>query len=71
MGVGDKIPEGDTYLVENVLPPELAEVELVGLLRARLQAVDQALTLFLQNSGFFTPTSASQATSIPFTLSTR
>ena len=25
-GVGDKIGEGDTYLVENVLPPELAEV---------------------------------------------
>jgi hypothetical protein len=26
LGVGDKIGEGDTYLVENVLPPELAEV---------------------------------------------
>jgi hypothetical protein len=26
LGVGDKIGEGDTYLVENVLPPVLAEV---------------------------------------------
>jgi hypothetical protein len=26
LGVGDKIGEGDSYLVENVLPPELAEV---------------------------------------------
>jgi hypothetical protein len=26
LGVGDKIGEGDTYLVENVLPPELAGV---------------------------------------------
>jgi hypothetical protein len=26
LGVGDKIGEGDAYLVENVLPPELAEV---------------------------------------------
>ena len=25
LGVGDKIGEGDTYLVENVLPPELAD----------------------------------------------
>lgn len=28
LGVGDKIGEGDAYLVENVLPPELAEVVL-------------------------------------------
>ncbi|KAH9961923.1 hypothetical protein BC827DRAFT_246255 [Russula dissimulans] len=26
LGAGDRIGEGDTYLVENVLPPELAEV---------------------------------------------
>jgi hypothetical protein len=26
LGVGDKIGEGDTYLVEDVLPSELAEV---------------------------------------------
>jgi hypothetical protein len=26
VGIGDKIREGDTYLVEKVLPPELAEV---------------------------------------------
>jgi hypothetical protein len=26
LGVGDRIGEGDTYLVENILPPELAEV---------------------------------------------
>ena len=28
LGVGNKIGEDDTYLVENVLPPELAEVVL-------------------------------------------
>ena len=32
LGVGDKIGEGDTYLVENVLPPELAEVALEKLM---------------------------------------
>jgi hypothetical protein len=32
LGVGDKIGEGDTYLVENVLPPELAEVVLEKLM---------------------------------------
>ena len=26
LGVGDQIGEGDTYLVDNILPPELADV---------------------------------------------
>ena len=33
LGVGDKIGEGDTYLVENVLPPELAEVVFEKLMK--------------------------------------
>ncbi|KAN0103992.1 hypothetical protein V8E52_011422 [Russula decolorans] len=33
LGVGDKIGEGDTYLVENVLPPELAEVVFEKLIK--------------------------------------
>ena len=33
LGVGDKIGEGDTYLVENVLPPELAEVAFENLMK--------------------------------------
>jgi hypothetical protein len=33
LGVGDKIGEGDTYLVENVLPPELAEVMFEKLMK--------------------------------------
>jgi hypothetical protein len=28
LGVGDRIGEGDTYLVEDILPRELAEVVL-------------------------------------------
>lgn len=31
LGVGDWIGEGDTYLVENVLPPELADVAFENL----------------------------------------
>jgi hypothetical protein len=31
--VGDKIGEGDTYLVENVLPPDLAEVGFENLMK--------------------------------------
>ena len=33
LGVGDRIGEGDTYLVENVLPPELAEVAFEDLMK--------------------------------------
>ncbi|KAF8497723.1 hypothetical protein F5888DRAFT_1889369 [Russula emetica] len=33
LGVGDKIGEGDTYLVETVLPPELAEVVFEKLMK--------------------------------------
>jgi hypothetical protein len=33
LGVGDKIGEGDVYLVENVLPPELAEVVFEKLMK--------------------------------------
>ena len=33
LGVGDKIGEGDTYLVENVLPRELAEVAFEKLMK--------------------------------------
>ena len=33
LGVGDKIGEGETYLVENVLPPELAEVAFENLMK--------------------------------------
>jgi hypothetical protein len=33
LGVGDKIGEGDTYLVENVLPPELADVAFENLMK--------------------------------------
>jgi hypothetical protein len=33
LGVADKIGEGDTYLVENVLPPELAEVVFEKLMK--------------------------------------
>ena len=33
LGVGDKIGEGDSYLVENVLPPELAEVVFEKLMK--------------------------------------
>ena len=33
LGVGDKVGEGDTYLVENVLPPELAEVVFEKLMK--------------------------------------
>jgi hypothetical protein len=33
LGVGDKIGEGDTYLVEDVLPPELAEVAFENLMK--------------------------------------
>jgi hypothetical protein len=33
LGVGDEIGEGDTYLVENILPPELAEVVFEKLMR--------------------------------------
>ena len=33
LGVGDKIGEGDSYLVENVLPPELAEVVFENLMK--------------------------------------
>ena len=32
LSAGDKIGEGDSYLVENVLPPELAEVVLEKLM---------------------------------------
>jgi hypothetical protein len=31
LGVGDQIGEGDTYLVENILPSELAEVAFESL----------------------------------------
>lgn len=31
LGVGDQIAEGDTYLVESVLPPELADVAFESL----------------------------------------
>jgi hypothetical protein len=31
LGVGDWIGEGDTYLVENVLPPDLADVAFENL----------------------------------------
>lgn len=31
LGVGDQIGEGDTYLVENILPSELAEVAFENL----------------------------------------
>ena len=31
LGVGDEIGEGDTYLVENILPPELADVAFENL----------------------------------------
>ncbi len=27
LGAGDRIGEGDTYLIENILPRELAEVD--------------------------------------------
>jgi hypothetical protein len=33
LGAGDRIGEGDTYLVENVLPPELAEVAFEDLMK--------------------------------------
>jgi len=33
LGVGDRIGEGDTYLVANVLPPELAEVAFEDLMK--------------------------------------
>ena len=33
LGVGDRIGEGDTYLVENVLPPGLAEVAFEDLMK--------------------------------------
>ncbi|KAI9511808.1 hypothetical protein F5148DRAFT_1280351 [Russula earlei] len=33
LGVGDRIGEGDTYLVKNVLPPELAETAMEKLLK--------------------------------------
>jgi hypothetical protein len=33
LSVGDKIGEGDTYLVENVLPPELADVVFEKLMK--------------------------------------
>jgi hypothetical protein len=33
LGVGDIIGEGDTYLVENLLPPELAEVAFDNLMK--------------------------------------
>ena len=33
VGAGDRIGEGDTYLVENVLPPELAEVAFEDLMK--------------------------------------
>lgn len=33
LSVGDRIGEGDTYLVENVLPPELAEVAFEDLMK--------------------------------------
>jgi hypothetical protein len=33
LGVGDRIGEGDTYLLENVLPPELAEVAFEDLMK--------------------------------------
>jgi len=33
LGVGDKMGEGDTYLVENLLPPELAEITFENLMR--------------------------------------
>jgi len=33
LGVGDKIGEGDTYLVEKLLPPELAEVAFESLMK--------------------------------------
>jgi hypothetical protein len=33
LGVGDKIGEGDTYLVESLLPPELAEVAFEKLMK--------------------------------------
>ena len=31
LGVGDQIGEGDTYLVDNILPPELADVAFENL----------------------------------------
>jgi len=31
LGIGDEIGEGDTYLLENVLPPELADVAFENL----------------------------------------
>ncbi len=33
LGAGDKIGEGDTYLIENVLPRELAEVAFEKLMK--------------------------------------
>lgn len=33
LGIGDKIGEGDSYLVEDVLPPELAEVVFEKLMK--------------------------------------
>jgi hypothetical protein len=33
LGSGDQIGEGDTHLVENVLPPELAEVAFEKVLK--------------------------------------
>jgi hypothetical protein len=33
LGAGDRIGEGDTYLAENVLPPELAEVAFENLMK--------------------------------------
>lgn len=33
LGVGDKIGEGDSYLVEDVLPPELTEVVFEKLMK--------------------------------------
>ena len=35
LGVGDKIGGGDTYVVENVLPPELAEFAFENLMKSR------------------------------------
>ena len=31
LGVGDQIGEGDTYLLDNILPPELADVAFENL----------------------------------------
>ena len=31
LGVGDQIGEGDSYLVDNILPPELADVAFENL----------------------------------------